>query len=379
MIALAMGTFALGIAEFSMMGVLGDVSRGLDISVPSAGHLITAYALGVSVGAPMLLAVRRMPLRRILIVLACVIAAGNLLVALSPGYRTMLAARFISGLPHGAFFGVASIVAQRLVRPGRGAEAVAAMVGGMTVANVVGVPGATFVSNLLSWRLAFGIVALLGAATALALRCWVPRLDALPDKGMRGQFTFLRSAAPWLIFAATFFGQGSVYCWFSYVEPAMTHVTGFSPDAMTWVMVLAGAGMVTGNFVSGRLSDRYSASAVAAWIVGGVIVVLPLIYVCGAMRAASLLLMFMATFALFGIGGPMQYLIVRFSPGGQMLGGAGIQIAFNVSNAVASYIGGLAIDAGGGYEAPALVGVPLAVVALVMLVVLHRRYAAQGA
>lgn len=374
LIALAIGTFALGIAEFTMMGVLSDVAGSLDIGIAKAGHMITAYASGVCVGAPALIVFRRMPLRRLLVILAALIVAGNLFAALAPGYWTLLAARFISGLPHGAYFGVSSIVAQKLVRPGRGAEAIAAMVGGMTVANVVGVPGATLVSNLLSWRIAFAIVAVIGVAAVVGIRSWIPALQPLPDRGMKGQFAFLKSAAPWLILGATFFGQGSVYCWYSYVEPVMTQIAGFPTSAMTWIMVLAGAGMVVGNFLGGRLADRFSAAYVAAWIAGCVVLILPAIYFLDHIKWVSLVLMFLATAALFGIGGPMQYLIVRFSKGGEMLGGAGIQIAFNVSNAVASLLGGMAIHHGYGVDSPALIGIPFAVIATATLVVLGRRY-----
>lgn len=375
LIALAFGTFALGIAEFTMMGVLGDVASGLNVSIASAGHMITAYALGVCVGAPALLVFHRMPLRRLLLILAAVIVAGNTFASLAGGYWSLLAARFISGLPHGAYFGVSAIVAQRLVKPGHGAEAVAAMVAGMTVANVIGVPAATLLSNLLSWRLAFASVAVFGLVTVIMLRHWLPVLAPMPDKGMRGQFRFLRGGAPWLIFAATFFGQGSVYCWFSYVEPAMTHVTGFPTNAMTWIMVLAGVGMVVGNIAAGRLADRFRASRVVLCIILCVLVILPGLYFGAHVRWLTLLLMFFATASLFGIGGPMQYLIVRYSKGGEMLGGAGIQIAFNVSNAIASLLGGLAIHHGFGYESPALVGIPMAVVAAVTLIIFGRRYA----
>lgn len=370
--ALAIGTFALGIAEFSMMGVLGDVSRSLGISISETGHAITAYALGVSVGAPGLIIFRRMTLRRLLVILAMVMTVGNLFASLASGYWTLLAARFISGLPHGAYFGVSAIVAQKLVQPGKGAEAVAAMVAGMTVANVVGVPGVTFLSNTFTWRLTFATVAFFALLTVFSLSRWVPRLQPLPDMGLRGQFKFLRKAAPWLIFATTFFGQGSVYCWFSYVEPAMTRVTGFSLDSMTWIMIVAGLGMVAGNLFSGRLADRFGASRVVRYVVILILLILPSIYFGGQIKWLSVVLLFLATSTLFGVGGPLQFLIVKYSKGGEMLGAAGIQIAFNVSNAIASLMGGMAISRGFGYESPALVGIPLAVVALVSVSILSR-------
>lgn len=375
LIALALGTFALGIAEFGMMGILGDVASEVGVSIVQAGHLISAYSLGVAIGAPGLIFLRRMPLRKLLLLLAALIAAGNALTALSPDFTTMLVARFIAGLPHGAFFGAGAIVCSELADKGKGATAVAVMVGGMTVANVVGVPGATWISNILTWRMAFGIVALFGALAWIGIRLWVPVLAPLPDSGgLRGQFRFLHSAAPWLIYAGVFFGQASVYCWLSYIEPIMTQVTGFTTSDMTWIMMLVGAGMVAGNFAAGKAADRRGAALVCGLIAASVVIIMPAIYFLSGVRWASLLLAFIAPAALFGIGGPLQYLIVRFAKGGEMLGGAGIQIAFNVSNAMAAALGGIVIHMGFGLASPALAGAPLAAIGAAALFTLNRKY-----
>lgn len=379
LIALAIGTFALGIAEFSMMGILSDVSEDLHIPVSTAGHLISAYSLGVAVGAPLLIIMRKLPLRKVLLILASVIAAGNTFAALAPEFYTLLCARFISGLPHGAFFGCGSIVCTRLAAKGHGAAAVAVMIGGMTVANVIGVPSATFISNALAWRWAFALVALFGLAAVIAIRQWVPVLAPLPDTGMKGQFRFLRSSAPWLIYGGVFFGQASVYCWLSYVSPIMTRISGFTSADMTWIMMLIGVGMVVGNMIAGKLADRYYPGMVSASIAGILMAVMAATYFCVDYKAAALLLAFVASAGLFGIGGPPQFLIVRFSKGGEMLGGAGIQIAFNVSNAVSAAIGGLAIHEGFGLASPALIGVPFALIGMICFLALHRKYKAQGA
>lgn len=379
LIALAIGTFALGIAEFAMMGILGDVADKLGVSIVSAGHLISAYSVGVAIGAPALIFLRKLPLRRLMLLLAALIAAGNAFAAIAPNYWTLLVARFISGLPHGAFFGAGAIVCSRLSSPGHGAQAVAVMVGGMTLANLVGVPGATFISNVLSWRIAFAIVSLFGMLAFAGIRLWVPVLSALPDSGLKGQFRFLRSAAPWLIYAGVFFGQASVYCYFSYVEPIMTEVTGFSSSAMTLIMVLAGSGMVVGNIAAGKLADRFRPSLVTGCIAVLAAILMPCIYLCAPYKLPSLILMFVATGCLFGLGGPLQYLIVKFSKGGEMLGGAGIQIAFNVSNAMSAAIGGLAISQGLGIASPAIVGTPFAIIGAIALFVLFRRYHTQNA
>lgn len=371
--ALAIGTFALGIAEFAMMGILSSVANELDVSIVKAGNLISAYSAGVAVGAPGLILLRRWPLKRLMLLLAAMIAAGNAAAALSPGFYTLLVARFVSGLPHGAFFGAGAIVCSRLADAGKGAQAVAVMVGGMTVANVVGVPGATFVTNMLSWRVAFAIVAFFGMLAFTSIKAWVPYLQPLPDTGMKGQFRFLRRAEPWLIYAGVFFGQASVYTYLSYIDPVMTEVAHFSAASMSWIMVVAGVGMVVGNMVAGKLADRYPAALVTGCLAALVVLVMPALYVCASMKVPVVLLSFVATACLFGIGGPLQYLIVRYAKGGEMLGGAGIQISFNVSNAMAAALGGAAIHAGLGMASPALVGIPCAIVGATALFILYNK------
>jgi len=376
LLALAIGTFALGIAEFAMMGILSAVARELDVSIVKAGNLISAYSAGVAIGAPGLVLLRRWPLKRLLLLLTAMIAVGNAAAALSPGYYTLLAARFVSGLPHGAFFGAGAIVCSRLADVGKGAQAVAVMVGGMTVANVVGVPGATFVTNVISWRVAFAIVSFFGMLAFAGMRAWVPYLKPLPDSGLKGQFRFLRHAEPWLVYAGVFFGQASVYTYLSYIDPVMTEVAGFSAASMSWIMVVAGLGMVVGNMLAAKLSDRYSAALVTGILAACVVVIMPVLYLCASMKVPVVILSFVATACLFGIGGPLQYIIVRYAKGGEMLGGAGIQIAFNVSNAIAAVLGGAAIHAGFGIASPALAGIPCAVIGAAALFILHYRYKA---
>ena len=374
LIAIAIVAFSLGITEFGMMGILEDVARSLGISVVKAGHFITAYSAGVAVGAPILVLLRKWPLKRLLLLLVTVILIGNVCTAASPGYLTMLVSRFVSGLPHGAFFGAAAIVAEKLATEGRKAGAVAIVLGGMTVANMVGVPMATFLSNALDWRVAFIAVSVCALAGLMAIKGYVPVLPSLPDNGIKGQFHFLMKPGPWLVYAGVFFGQASVYCWLSYIAPMMTQVTHFSQSAMTWIMVVVGFGMVIGNGVAGKLSDRYPASLVTAIVAALLVVIMPALYLCSGYKIPSVMFAFIAPACLFGVGGPLQYLIVRYAKGGEMLGGAGIQIAFNVSNAISASLGGLAIDQGFGYASPALVGVPFALVGSIALFVLYRKY-----
>ena len=379
LLSLAIGTFALGIAEFGMMGILNDVATDLDISVVKAGHLISAYSAGVAVGSPFLIILRKLPLRRLMLLLAAVIALGNAMVALSPGYNVLLIARFISGLPHGAFFGAGAIVCSRLAGEGKGASAVAVLIGGMTVANLIGVPGSTYLCNLVSWRLPFAVVSTCGVLAFIAMRTFVRVLAPLPDTGIRGQFRFLSHLAPWLIYGGVFFGQASVYCWLSYISPIMTDVTGFTNASMSYIMIIVGAGMVFGNLFAGRLADRHSPALVTGIFAAIVVILMPLIYLFATDKIPSLVFSFIAPALLFGIGGPLQYIIVRFAKGGEMLGGAGIQIAFNVSNAMAAILGGMAIHHGIGLASPALVGIPCAVIGATSLFILYHKYHTQGA
>lgn len=373
LLSLAFGTFALGIVEFGMMGILSEIAADLRISVDQAGHLISAYSAGVAVGAPGLIFLRKLPLRRLMLLLAAIIAIGNTLVAVSPNYWCLLGSRFIAGLPHGAFFGAGAIVCARLADAGKGASAVAILVGGMTVANLVGVPVFTFLCNMVSWRVPFALVACVGMLTFFAIHRWTPVMQPIPDTGLKGQFRFLRHIEPWLIYAGVFFGQAGVYCWLSYISPIMTRVTGFPLDAMSLIMILVGGGMVVGNWAAGKLADRFQPSLVCAIIALLIVVVMPLVYFLAPFRIPSLVLAFVAPALLFGLGGPLQYIIVGYAKGGEMLGGAGIQISFNVSNAVAAALGGAAIHHGFGLASPALVGVPFAIVGTIALFVLYNR------
>ena len=276
--ALSTGTFAQGITEFVIMGLLVTLADDMGISVARAGDFISAYASGVCVGAVLMLLFRRMPLKRMVMMLAAVITIGNAATACAPEYWTMIAARFVAGLPHGAFFGVGAIVARRLASPGHEVRAVSYMIAGMTVATLAGVPVGTFITNALSWRAAFAIVALAGATTYILARMWLPHMPALPDHGFRNQFHFLRTLPPWLIVGGVIFAQTGLYCWYSYIDPQLTTIARFSTADLSWLMVVAGAGMFIGNLASGRLCDRFKPSAVAAGVMVGGVVVLLLIF-----------------------------------------------------------------------------------------------------
>lgn len=375
LIALAFGTLGLGIAEFTMMGILPYVARDLNISIPVAGHFISAYALGVCAGAPMLIVARKRPLKHILLVLMALMLVGNLGAAMAPDYWLLLAARFISGLPHGAYFGVASIVAGKLADEGKSSEAVSIMIAGMTVANLFGVPLGTSLSHMLSWRVTFLLVGCWGLIVLYYIWRWVPVIEGLKDTGFKGQFRFLKTPAPWLILGATALGNGGVFCWYSYITPLLTNASGFSAESVTALMVLAGFGMVVGNLVSGRLSDRYTPGKVGTVVQGMICILLLMIFFLSPNPWCSAILMALCTAGLFAVSSPEQVLIIRVAPGGEMLGGACVQIAFNLGNAIGAYVGGLALS--GGYRYPALAGVPFALVGFVLFAVFYKKFQAK--
>lgn len=374
LIALAFGTLGLGIAEFVMMGILPDVAHDFGISISQAGHFISAYALGVCVGAPMLILARKHPLKRILLILVTLIMIGNIGAALAPNYWILLLARFVSGLPHGAYFGVGSIVAEKLADKGKGSEAVSIMVAGMTIANLFGVPLGTSLSASISWRVTFLLVGCWGMIILYYIWRWIPQVESLPDTGLKGQFRFLKSPAPWLLIGATMLGNGGVFCWYSYINPLLTHVSGFHPQSITLLMVLAGFGMVVGNLVSGRLSDKYKPGRVAATVQACICVTLLLIFFLSSISWLSVLLMCLCTAGLFALSSPQQVLLIRYSKGGEMLGAASVQVAFNLGNAIGAYSGGVALQAGLGYQYPALIGVPFAFAGFVLLTLFHKKY-----
>ena len=375
LIALAFGTLGLGIAEFTMMGILSYVATDLGISIPVAGHFISAYALGVCFGAPMLLLARKRPLKQILLVLMTLMIVGNICASMAPNYWVLLLGRFVSGLPHGAYFGVASIVAGKLADKGKSSEAVSIMIAGMTVANLFGVPLGTSLSHTLSWRATFLLVGAWGLIPLYYIWRWVPQVEGLKDTGFKGQFRFLKKPAPWLILGATALGNGGVFCWYSYITPLLTEVSGFSADSITALMVLAGFGMVVGNLVSGRMSDRYTPGKVGTVVQGMICVILLLIFLLSPHPWCSAILMTLCTAGLFAVSSPEQVLMIRVAPGGEMLGGACVQMAFNFGNAIGAYIGGLALS--GGYRYPALAGVPFALMGFILFLVFYKKFQAK--
>lgn len=374
LLVLAVGTFLLGMAEFVIEGILPDLARDLNISIPMAGHAISIYALGVCVGATFLIALHKLRPKHIILGLVSLVFIGALLSVTAQSYVWLLAARFISGLPHGAYYGVGTIVAYRLADESHKTRAVAIMCAGMTFANLLGNPVATLLSGTLSWRLAFAVIAVGSLIDLLLVVRFVPNLDPLPGSGYKGQFRFLRHLDPWLIILATMFGNGGILAWYSYISPALVDEGGLSASLLPLYMAVAGLGMVIGNLLSGWMSDKYKAGLTAMVLQGVAGLALLAVFFTVEWGYVHLALMFVCCGCLFGMGTPEQLLIIEHSKGGEMLGGCCIQIAFNFGNAAGAFLGGLPISWGMGYAWPAMVGMPFVAIGFLLLLAFHRRY-----
>lgn len=376
--ALAFGTLGLGIAEFGMMSILSEAAQGFQISIEKAGHFISAYALGVCFGALALVFLSRgHSLKTLLIALMSIMCFGNLLAVLAPNYGTMIIARFISGLPHGGYFGVAGIAAKKLASRGKEVEAVAAMISGMTVANLIGIPLASYLTHIMSWHTLFAVVVLWGLFTIYSIIRWVPALPAAAATKFRSQFQFLKKPLPWLLLATIMFGNGGVFCWYSYINPIMVKTAGFPFYYMAGIMMLSGLGMVLGNYVSGRLSLLISPVKLTALMVGLTFCASALMIFAAPVPYAALAVMFIGAFGLFGVSGPEQSLIIDTAKGGEILGASSAQVAFNLGNALGAFFGGLPIAWGYAVQYSAAPGIVFGIGGLITIFLFGKGYAAE--
>ena len=370
--ALALGGFALGTGEFAAMGLLPNVARDVHVAIPTAGHMISAYALGVVIGAPLLAAVfARAGRRRMLIGLMGCFALGNLLSAAASSYGFVVAARFLAGLPHGAYFGIASLVAASLVPPDKRAQAVARMMLGLSVANVVGVPLATWIGQLAGWRAAFIFVAVIGLATALLCRLALPPLPAQANASPLTELGALKRGQVWLTLGIAAIGFGGVFAVYSYITPLLTNVSGMTEARVPLVLAVIGLGMVAGSLFGGWLADRGIMRAILMTLVLNV-VTLGLIAVTAPNPVAVTINLFFVGFAALSIGPALQTRLMDVAGDAQALAAALNHSAFNTANALGAWLGGLAIAGGLGWTSTGPIGASLAVGGLLIWFVAQR-------
>ncbi|MEV6419149.1 MFS transporter [Streptomyces sp. NPDC051662] len=366
--ALAVSAFGIGTTEFVMMGLLPNVAENLGTSVPTAGYLVSAYAIGVVVGAPLLTALgSRIPRKRMLLLLMGLFVIGNLGSALAPGFGWLLAGRFLAGLPHGAFFGVGAVVAARLVREGRQARAVATMFLGLTVANIVGVPAATLLGQSLGWRATFLVVTVIGLIALAALARLVPYIPLEAHQSVGREIRALGDRQVLLGLATAVFGFAGVFAVYSYLASITTEVMGFGESSVTLVLALFGIGMTLGALAAGPLTDRALRPTLYASL-GTLAVVLLAFRFTAHIQWAALVTVVVLGAVGFMTTTPLQMLVMRKARHAPTIASASNHSAFNLANAGGAWLGGVAIAAGWGWLSPTLVGAVLAVVGLAIAV-----------
>lgn len=364
---LAIGGLGIGTTEFTVMGLLPDIAKSLQISIPEAGHLISAYAMGVVIGAPILIGYSvKFPPKKVLIALMVIFTLFNALSAIAPDYTTMLIIRFLSGLPHGAFFGVGTVVAARMAGKGKEAFYISLMFTGLTVANLAMVPLVTYIGHTFHWRWYFAIVAVIGLLTLISLKLWLPVLERKEDSHFLEELKFLKSRQSWLVLLITAIGFGGLFTWFSYITPLMTIVAGIKESQMAYVMVLAGGGMVVGNLVGGYISDRMSPEKTCILLIFLMMCALAGVFFFSNNQTTALILTFVCGALSMSVSAPINIMMMKAAPKSEMMAAAFMQAAFNIANAMGAFLGGIPLEKGLSFNYPSLVGVGMTFIGLVI-------------
>jgi len=367
-IALAVGGFGIGTGEFVIMGLLPDVATTYNVSIPQAGNVISAYALGVVVGAPIIAVMSaKLPRRTLLLLLMSVFAIGNLLSAFAPDFLSFTVLRFITGLPHGAYFGVAALVAASMVPANKRARAVGRVMLGLTIATLVGTPIATFLGQLMSWRAAFVMVGLIGLLTMALLWAYQPRDTVKEGASIKRELSAFHKPQIWLTLGVAAIGFGGMFSVFSYIASTTTEVANL-PNAMVGiVLALFGLGMNVGNIVGSRMADR-SLTGTIGWVMALNVVIMTLF----ALTATNPIMLCLCVFLVgcgFAAGPALQTRLMDVAADAQTLAAASMHSAFNIANALGAWLGGLVITWGFGFAATGYVGAVLSLFGLGVLLI----------
>ncbi len=362
-VALGVGGFAIGTGEFVAMGLLPEVAREVGTTIPEAGHMISAYALGVVIGAPVLAVLAaHWPRRALLIALMALYAVGNLASAAAPGYVSLLLLRFVAGLPHGTYFGVAALVAAFLAPPDRRARAVGFVMLGLTSATLVGVPLAAWLGQHWGWRAAFVLVGAIAALACVLIRRFVPKLPAPHGASPLRELGALARPQVWLTLGIAAIGFGGMFAVFSYVKPLLTEVTGLTVDTVPLVLALFGAGMVAGNLVGSRLADHSLMKTIGGILAWSAAVLAAVVFTAPHPLAICANVFLLGT--VVAIGPALQIRLMDVAGHAQTLAAALNHSAFNLANALGAWLGGAAIAAGYGWTSTGWVGTLLAIAGL---------------
>ncbi|MGR4892761.1 MFS transporter [Sphingopyxis sp. LARHCG72] len=373
LLALATGAFGIGITEFAPMGLLPDMAEGLGVSIPAAGLLVSAYALGVMLGAPLMtLTTARMNRRTLLIGLIAIFTLGNFLSAIAGDYTTLMIARVITSLNHGAFFGVGSVVAASLVAPEKRASAVAAMFMGLTLANVIGVPLAPWIGETFGWRTAFGVIAIWGLFTMVALRFALPDIPRAEGGNMLAELGVLKRREVLVALALTAIGSAAMFTVFTYIAPILTDATGAGTLFVTAMLVIYGLGLTAGNWLGGIFADR-SIDRTLIVSLSGLAAMLILFAVTMYSPVAAAITIFLWGVATFAIVPPLQMRVMEAASDAPNLASAVNIGAFNLGNAIGAAVGGGVIGLGLGYPAVSIAGAAMAVAGLAIVLASRTR------
>jgi MFS transporter, DHA1 family, inner membrane transport protein len=365
-LALAVGSFGIGTGEFAIMGLLPNMAQEFGITEPQAGYAISAYALGVVVGAP-IIAVLAAKLARqtLLLLLMAIFAVGNVVSALTPDFEAFVLVRFLTGLPHGAYFGVASLVAASLAPPNKRTQAVARVMLGLTVATLIGTPIATFFGQIMSWRIAFGAVGFMGALTVLLIWIFLPKDKVQEGASPMRELGAFKRKQVWYTLAIGAVGFGGLFSVFSYIASTATQVAQMPDSAVPVMMALFGSGMIVGNLVGGWLADKALMRMIAGTLVGSAVVMT--VFWLTAENPYALSICVFLVGSSVAIGPALQIRLMDVAADAQTLAAASNHSAFNVANALGAWLGGLAISAGYGFAATGWVGAILAIAGLAVL------------
>jgi len=372
LLALATGGFAIGTTEFVTMGLLPQIADGVDISIPTAGHIISAYAIGVVAGAPVIAALgARTGRKRLLLGLMAIFVLGNVLSAVANSYELLMAARFLTGLPHGAFFGIGAVVGASMVPVNRRAWAVSMIMVGLPVANIIGVPVTTLLGQEFGWQLPFVAVGILGLLTLVAVWFWIDPQPVGNDVNVRSELSALAKPQVWMALLVGMVGFGGMFATYSYITPTMTELAGFSEAGVTIVLAVYGVGMTGGTLVGGRLADR----ALMPSLYGGLVAVTVVLGSFGWLahsKAGALVGVFAMGFSASILIPALQTRLMDVAHEGQSLAASLNHSTLNVANALGAWLGSVVLAAGYGYEWPSRVGAALAVAGLVLALISGR-------
>lgn len=374
LLALAFGGLAIGMAEFSMMGILPDIAKDVGREIPITAHLISLYALGVFVGAPTLvIATNRYSPKKVLSLLMLAFFVLHGAFALSPTFNTMALTRFLAGFPHGAFFGVGTVVAAKMAPHGKEAQYISIMFTGMTIANLLGVPIGTYIGHNFSWRYTYGIIAILGLLTTISIYFWLPEIKTNSELKIFRQLSYFKTKEAWYLIGLISIGTGGLFAWLSYIAPLVESVSGLASEKLPIIMTLVGLGMFFGNLLGGKLADTISPTKAAMASFLGMVICLILVYFLSPIQWMAYPLAFITGLVAFTIGPCIQMMLIKTAKGAENLAAAIGQASFNLGNTFGAYFGGIPITLGFAYNTPVLVGAGLAFIGIFITLAFYQQ------